>query len=221
MKKTMRVWRTVLFFALCFCVTGLTACGEKTQKGDSGSSEEAKVSSISVNKDGSISSRIIEDFGESYYDAGGLKSMIESAISDYKAADAAAKINLKKCKAANGSVTVEMEFGSYEDYSGFNDERFFAGTIQAANQAGFDLNITLQAVNDKADKTSVSKPELLGMGDSHIVILELPEAGEEELDPMRVNCFGDILYAGEGVTTVGKKSADVKASGGSAIIVFK
>ena len=218
MKRTMRAGK-VLFLMLCLCAMGLTACGEKTQTQEGES--ESTVSSISVNKDGSISSRIVEDFAESYYDAGGLKSMIESAIADYKAEDSTAQITLKSCKAGDGNVNVLIEFADYKSYSGFNGENFFAGTIQAANQAGFDLNVTLQAASEKSEKTSVSKPELLGMGDSNIVILETGQTDGEGTQKIRVNCFGDILYVGDGVTTVGKKSADVAFTGGYGIIVFK
>lgn len=213
----MRVGKA-LFLVLCFCMASLTACGEKAQEGGV---SESTISSISVNKDGSISSKIVEDFGESYYDAGGLKSMIESAIADYKAEDSTAQVKLKSCEASGGNVNVLMEFADYKSYSGFNGESFFAGTIQEANFAGFDLNITLQAVSDKADKTSISKPELLGMGDSHIVILESEQADGEDVQTIRVNCFGDILYVGDGVTAVGKKSADVAFADGYGVIVFK
>lgn len=216
MKRTIRVGK-FLILMLCFGMFGLTACGERTDEDISGST----VSSITVNKDGSISSSIVEDFGESYYDVGGLKSMIESAIADYKADDSTAQVSLKTCKAADDSVNVLLEFADYKSYSGFNGENFFAGTIQSANQAGFDLNVTLQAVSEKSEQTSVSKPELLGMGDSHIVILETAADEGEGTGSVRINCFDDILYVGEGVTTVGKKSADVAFTGGYGIIVFK
>ncbi len=38
---------------------------------------------------------------------------------------------------------------------------------------------------------------------------------------LRVNCFGEILYVGEGVTAAGKKSVNVSYSEGSKMIVFK
>lgn len=227
MKKAMRVGITVLL-TLCFCILGFTACGEKTgedgdkRKGKAKDEVEATISSVTLNKDGSISSRIVEDFGESYYDTDGLKSMIEASISEYTSGDKAAQVKLKSCKASGGRVTVVMEFGDYSSYAGFNDEDFFTGTIQAANQAGFDLNITLQAASDKADKTTISKPELLGMGDKHIAIIDtanMADTGEDQT--IRVSCFGDILYVGDGVTVAGKKSADVALTGGYGIIVFK
>ena len=42
-----------------------------------------------------------------------------------------------------------------------------------------------------------------------------------EAETIRISCFDEILYVGEGVTAVNKKSADVKLSDGYGIIVFK
>ena len=217
MKKFMRVGET---FALVLCVLmlGLTACGSKAEE----NADEAQVSSISVKKDGSISSRIIEDFAQSYYDADGLKTMIENSIAEYKAQNSEAQVALKKCEEKQGAIEVLMEFGSDRDYAGFNDEDFFVGTIQAANQAGYDLNVTLQAASDKLEKAVVSKPDLLGMGNHHIVYFEAPETDNtQEAEVIRINCFDEILYTGEGVTPVSKKSADLNLSDGYGIIVFK
>lgn len=216
MGKFMRAGKTVLL-VMCMCMLGLTACGERTD-GDA----DGAATSISVKKDGSISSKIVEDFGESYYDAGALKSMIETSISDYRTTNVTARITLRNYEVADGTANVLMEFGDYQSYAGFNDERFFAGTVQGANQAGFDLDMTLSAVSDKLENASVSKSELLGMGSSHIVILETEKPDDDqEAETIRVNCFDEILYVSDGVTAVGKRSADVKLPGGYGVIVFK
>lgn len=206
---------------MCICVLGLAACGEKTPDAKDELAPASTKSSVSVNKDGSIVSTIVEDFVESYYDVEGLKSMIESSIAAYKAENSAAEIKLKSCKAKDGVANVVIEFGDYQAYAGFNQENFFVGTIKDANMAGYDLNVTLSAVSEKSENVTVSKPELLGMGDSHVVIVENVENQEAEPDLMRVDCFGEILYVGDGVTAVGKKSVNVSYSEGSKMIVFK
>lgn len=220
----MRTGKAVILL-ISFCMLGLAACGEvvdweqeaKTTKTKEVKDEvAATISSISVEKDGGISSTIVEDFMESYYDVDGLKSMIESSISEYKAENAAADIKLESCKVKDGVVNVLIEYGDYQTYAGFNNEDFFVGTIKEANFAGYDLNVTLRSSSDNA---TVSKPELLGMGDNHIVIVgstQEPDAGQ-----LRVNCYNEILYVGEGVSTVSKKSADISLSDGYKIIVFK
>lgn len=97
MKKFMRVGKT---FALVLCVLmlGLTACGSKAEE----NAEETQVSSISIKKDGSISSKIIEDFSQSYYDVDGLKSMIETSIAEYKAQNSEAQVSLKNVRRRKG-----------------------------------------------------------------------------------------------------------------------
>lgn len=223
MKRTKKISKAVCLL-FCLCVMGLTACGKKSEgniNAESGTStEDGSKTSISVNKDGSITSKIVEDFGENYYDIDGLKTMIETSITEYQQSSSSAKVQLKKCSEASGVVKVHMEFGDYQSYAGFNEENFFAGTVQAANQAGFDLNITLHGV--ASEGTSISKPELMGMGSNHIVFVEAvkPEEGQE-VESIRVNCFDEILYVSEGVTVVDKKSADVKPVQGYGIIVFK
>ena len=206
---------------LCFCMLGLTACGEVIQQENesNGVTDEvaATMSSISIEKDGSISSTIIENFIESYYNEDDLKSMIESAIDEYKAANITAQIELKSFKVKDGVTNILMEFGDYQTYAGFDREDFFAGTIRDANMAGYDLNVTLKSI---ADNTTVSKPELLGMGDSHIVIFEYAEEPDAP-EQLRINCYDEILYVNDGVTVVGKKSADISSSKGFKIIVFK
>ena len=216
-EMVMRIGKTIMLM-MCTCVLGLTACGEKTQDVKDELAASETKSSISVNKDGSISSPIVEDFVESYYDVERLKSMIESSINTYKAENTQAQIKLKSCKAKDGVANVEIEFGDYQAYAGFNQEDFFVGTVKDANMAGYDLNVTLSAVSD-AENGTISKPELLGMGDSHVIIVE--NAEEQDAEPLRVNCYGEILYVGEGVTSVGKKSVNVSYSEGSKMIVFK
>jgi len=130
---------------MCICMLGLTACGEKTQEVKDELVASAAKSSISVNKDGSISSTIVEDFVESYYDVEGLKTMIETSINAYKAENTDAQIKLKSCKAKDGVANVEIEFGNYQAYAGFNQEDFFVGTVKDANMAGYDLEVTLTA----------------------------------------------------------------------------
>lgn len=64
----MKIGKSVILM-LCFCMLGLTACGEIVQReNDSNSNKEATdeiattVSSLSIEKNGNISSTIIEDF---------------------------------------------------------------------------------------------------------------------------------------------------------------
>ncbi len=221
MKRFLRVGNTIVAM-FCCCVLCCVACGEVIPEEEMTESglETSTTSTISIKKDGTILSKIVEAFTEqNYYEVDGLKTMIESSIAEYQTENAAAQVKLKSCKAKGDNVNVEMEFGDYQTYAGFNDESFFAGTVQAANKAGFDLNMTLKGA--QAENTTISKQDLLGMGDNHIVIMEPSAEAEEITQTVRVECFDDILYVGDGVTVTGKKSADVTISDGYKVIVFR
>ncbi len=222
MKRFLRVGNAVVIMFFC-CILCCTACGEviRDEEMTESASETSTTSTISVKKDGSISSKIVEAFTESYYDVDGLKTMIESSIVEYQAENTAAQVKLKSCKAKGDNVNVEMEFGDYQSYAGFNDEVFFAGTVQAANKAGFDLNMSLKGVGGNQENATISKPDLLGMGDNHIVILEPSVEEEDVTQVVRVECSDEILYVGDGVMVTGKKSSDVTVSDGYKVIVFR
>jgi hypothetical protein len=201
---------------LATSVFGLTACGSGAAAVDNGT----VGMTITVNKNGSISNSIVEDFGESYYDVDSLKDMIDSAVSEYNSKNSDANISLKNCKVDDDVANVTIEYGNYKAYSGFNDESFFVGTITEANMAGYDLNMTLKDASDSA--VTISKPQLLGMGDNHIVILEAePVEDGTEIETIRINCYDEILYVGDGVTKVDKKSVDMNVAKGYGIVVFK
>ncbi len=210
------------FAAMLFavCALALAACGKNGAQED-GAIDSKELSAISVKKDGTVEGRIVEDFGEDYYDEAGLKAMIDEAISEYSAESLSSEITLKSCKASDGKIIVEMEYGDYKAYAGFNSENFFAGTIKDAYTAGYDLDYTLSsAAADKAEV--ISKQDILNMGENHIIIFErIADDDEPITSPLRINCFDEILYVSEGVTAVSKKSANYTLSEGMGVIVFK
>jgi hypothetical protein len=165
----------------------------------------------------------VEDFDQSYYDENGLKSMIEDSIAEYLNKSSASnidKLSLKSCSVGDGYANVTIDYDSYKAYKGFNGEDFFVGTITEANMAGYDLNITLNGANDST--ATISKPQLLEMGDNNIVILEAqPTQDGSQIETVHVNTYDEILYVGSGVTKTGKKSADINVASGYGYIVFK
>lgn len=221
----------------CILALGLCACADvKPKEKDS---EDMPPSMITIEKDGSIKSRLTEDFGTGYSEEG-LKKLIDMSITEYQGKSGGSRIELKNCeKNNNEKLVIEMEFNTADAYAGWNNyfleymyaselgldsssiesstDGFFAGTISDAYSAGYSLDVTLNAVSDDSIKKNVTKSDLLGMGNNHIVILE--RYGDEE--PIGVKCYDEILYAGDGVTVTGKKSAEISTMEGYGVIVFK
>lgn len=191
-------------------VVGMTACGT-----DDASKEEGLLSSVSVLKDGSIESIIVEDFAESYYNVDDLNNMIQNTIADYQKQDPDSVITMEACEMLDQKVKVVLKYNNSDAYSGYNSEMLFVGTVQEAYEEGYDLNMTLTGTDKEA--TQISRQELLNMGENHIVIMEnVLEEGS-----LRVNCYDTILYTGNGVTPIAKKKADIGPAQGYSVIVFK
>lgn len=224
MKKVMCMRKNAIIPVMMFgiCALGITACGNKEGSSTQEDTALDSMNYISINKDGSLESQIIETFEESYYNVDDLSTMINSSISDFKAANSEAEVSLKSCNTDNGSVKVVMSFDSYKSYSDFNGEIFYAGTIKDAYAAGMSLDVELSAISEKTQPQKIGKKNLLEMGDNHIVIFDQTNISDEvESDVIRIKCFGDILYVGDGVTPSGKKTADIAGDSNSKVIVFK
>ena len=232
------VYVIALVLALCACGDSGTTKNEKKEKADK--EENSAESAITLKKDGSVESKLSADGFGADYSEDGIKNLIDTSISGYQKLSASSEIKLKNCKKdSQDKLVVEMTFNDSAAYAGWNNylldylyasesgmdssgienntEGFFAGTISDAYTAGYGLEFTLTAVSDKNSKQSVTKSDLLSMGDTHIVILSRFDDDE----PIVVNCYNEILYIGDGVTVTGKKSATVDAMDGYGIIVFQ
>lgn len=196
-----------------------TACGSKAQTEDAG-----QITSISIEENGSIENTIIEDFSQSYYELDSLSAMIEQDIEAYHNQNPDSKISLSKCELTNddSAVKVVMKYGDSQTYTGFNGETLFFGTVQDAYGAGYNFDITLNEVN-KGEMTgnSISRDEILGMGTSHILIVEKPSDEEKAKEKIAVKCFGDIEFVGAGVEPTGKKSANMSWTQDYCVVIFK
>lgn len=189
---------------------GLTACGTEDAP-----VEEDLMNSISIEKDGSIESIIVEDFTESYYSVDDLKSMIQDTIADYHKQDPNSEIILETCEMVEQKVKVVLKYNSADTYSGYNGETLFVGTVQEAYEEGYDMNMSLTGTDKEG--TGITRQELLNMGENHIMIMENVIADGK----LRVNCYDTILYTGNGITPIAKKKADVEPAQGYSVIVFK
>lgn len=208
----MRKWAVIGTLAILAC--SMSACG-----GTEGSSKEKEqVTSVSIEKDGTIDSVIIEEFQQPYYTLESLATMIQDDIIVFQKEQPGTEIVLESCElygANNDFVKVEITYDSDDTYTDFNHEIFFAGSIQQAYEAGFDLNLRLiKPDKEDADEEDyvIGRQELLKMSEHHIVIME---------ENIRVKCFDEILYVSEGVQVINDKLVDMKQTQGYGVVVFK
>ncbi len=174
---------------------------------------------MEVLKDGGIVETITEDFTADYYNEDDLRGMILSEVAEYNR-DSEQDISVDKFENKNGIVTVTMKYPSAEAYTDYNSNQFdsrqlFVGTVKEAYDEGHSLDVILTSADN--DEESIGKEELLGMGENHILISEVP---------FRVKTFGKILYFDDNVVSLGKNEAAMHTdengeSLGKYYIVFK
>ncbi len=151
---------------------------------------------IVVKKDGSVLGAIIEDFSDSKYVSEELKAMLEEEIAAYNAKAGEGRVTLETYEVTEDKkVKVYLEYASFEDYAGFNEETFFAGTVSEAYEAGYEF---VDMKNVSGEGAAMGKADVLEKGSMKIVIFE---------EPVHVRVNGKISYISSGMTVEGKKEA--------------
>lgn len=192
----MKKWRWILLpLILCF----FTGCSKV-------SSADANL--ISVDKDGAITSAIIEPFDKDYYDKEELKQNIEDAIDAYNTQAGDEAIRMKSFKIRKDTAYVIMKYASYKDYTEFNQAPIFVGTVQEAIAAGYD---TAENLSKTGENLLTTMQELAASEDTyHVVVVK---------EPLQVETPGNILFTSDFVAVPEKKLAEVQADEKTAVML--
>lgn len=134
------------------------------------SGSKAQESTMIIDKNGSITSVIVEGFEEYYYTQEDFENFVRQDVAAYNAGFSDAPISVSKVAVRNEIITVEMKYASAQDYAAYNSLPLFIGTVAEAYDAGYDLDVTLNSTTETEKK--ISKSEILGMGDRNIIIAE-------------------------------------------------
>ena len=180
-KKTL-----LLTAASSMALMAMTGCGESGKE----------VTTITIDKDGHVSNVIYEQFDKEYYDLQELSDMAAEEVSEYNSEYISQKITLDKVEAIDdGSFArVSMKYESATDFSNFNDEDLFFGTIEEAEAAGYKVSGELIDNNGVKIESSFVQDH----PDRHIVITN---------DRSNIITPYNIEYTTKGVTLAGKKEA--------------
>ncbi len=113
----------------------MTACGTSSPE----------VTTIEIDKEGAVTSVIYEEFKEDYLSVDELKGMADSEIEAYNSEYISPRITLGEVELdeEGGFVKLSMTFKSAEDFSNFNEETVFYGTLEEARQSGYSISSNL------------------------------------------------------------------------------
>jgi len=169
-------------------------------------SSSVDTNTIEVDKDGMITSTIIEDFDKDYYLEEELKQAIDNEIAEYNSAAGENAATVEKFNVKDKKVNVVIQFATANDYATLNNIPLFAGTIEEAIAAGYDFDSTFTKITKgKVDGEDTFKAaDIVGLSDYKVIIVQETTA---------VAVPGNIAYISEGITIRGKKSANFTIAG--------
>ena len=152
---------------------------------------------VTLDKDGGVVSTIYESFEQDYYDISELSDMAAEEISYYNSEYISPRITLDETTRIEDEpyVKLVMTFDSCLDYSHFNQELLFFGTVQDAVENGYELSAAL--VDREGNKIDLGSGDFL---DRHIVISS---------EKVIIDTPYNIEYMTSGVTLRDKKEADL------------
>ena len=201
MKKKINARKRIEGFGIiCLLFLFLTGCREDNMP-------EGRT--LALQKDGSITQTIVDDFSMDYYDFDELSQMNREEVEEYNSSVNREAVTIDDMKTDGSKITVIMQYANTDDYIAMTENALFFGTVEQAQKVGYDMNVSLTSI-DKAK--TLTKEELLTMGKAHIAIVT---------EPTNVKTFGNILYISDGVTVEQNKKLATVSGENTAYIVFK
>ncbi len=178
----MRRGKTVLLILVMACC--LAGCGRSKAPG---------VSSVSIDKEGRISHQIVGEFEQNYYEKDGLTALAEERVAEYCADNGAESVILGEVEEEEGKVLVGFSYATDEDYSAFNNREMFVGTLEEAEQKGYNLGYVAftSSKGRPMEISGIENPEK-----KRIVII-----GVKPTEEMQVNTYGKVLYVNQSATS--------------------
>ena len=157
------------------------------------SNESVMEPALKINKNGQVTSILVEEFDKNYYDIKELEDMIRLEISEYNQDKGEERISLTGIEVIEGMVKAEMQYLDYSDYAAFNDTELFWGTVETADTSGLNLNhVFVEAGGDN----TISPEQIRELTEYHVVMWQ---------GNMPVEVPGKILYHTGELTLLGSK----------------
>lgn len=145
------------------------------------------VSSITIDKDGTVKSYIVEDFTASYYDAEELKLSVSDDILTFNEQYEETAIELTKFESEEGVVRATVEYKNAEVYEEFNEETMFVGLVVDALAEDYVIEGEFYSVKDMENALSFAE---INDENYHIMIFT---------EPVNVKTPGKVLYVSDGL----------------------
>lgn len=211
----MEKWKKISLLVLLGVILG--GCGKTT----------VEVTTIAIQKDGTIVHTMVENFGEESADT--LQSMMQEKVDIYNDDDSGTEgsITIDTVETDDGMVKVVMTYPDAASFDGFMNmdvvavdpalrAPFFYGTVEDAYMQGYDMEISLESV-EEGDGLQ-GKNDLLSMGKNKLIIYD------NEMNQgaaVQISTQEKPLYISDNVTVAGKNLVEVSETDKLAYILLE
>ena len=178
----------VLLALLVVPVMVLGACGMAVRSSDT---------TLTIDETGRIREDIVEDQGTDSFTEEELTAYVEKEIELYNSSEENA-VKLNSCSVQNGDVKISLEYVSGDDYAAFNQVTFFVGTLQEAEDAGYEVERTWLDTTGAAGDMEIIRERFK---EWKVCIVS---------EPINIKVPDKILYASDNVRVTGRLSAVVQ-----------
>lgn len=164
--------------------------------------KDVTTTSVYVSKNGVVTEAIVEDYSkDDDYTEDELKVFVEDDIKKFtEERGDADSVKLEKCQIKEDKVEIRMEYGDYQSYADYHGAEFFAGTLDEAEEAGYDFSASF--VDSKGNEVSV-EDAVKGVKHVRVIVCEEPLEIVTE-DPV-LCVFGTAVIKGKNtVDTAGE-----------------
>lgn len=191
-------------------ILSLTGCGQAAKL-----PETVVNTSLVVEKDGKVTSYLVNTFDKEFYNLDGLTQMVEEEAEEFNAAHTEVTENpltVKTVQALEGGsmVQVVQEFADTDSYAEYNEQELFYGTRVEALAEGISVDLGLVSA---ADGTPAEEQKLdKALEKNHLIITNASAY---------IYCPYPVLYISEGVVMGENGYVDASQSDGVVTILMK
>lgn len=156
-------------------------------------------SRVEFTRKGALTVTSVEAFDKSYYDESELQAQIDSEIKAYNDENGS-RVSDKGLTVADGVATLAMQYDAASDYQAFNDQEMFYGTLQEAEDAGYDLSGLSGQTNATDETETYGEGTARALADNTVIVIT---------EPLDVITATDILYVSDNLAIAGSSYATV------------
>lgn len=205
-------WAGVVIALIILILIG-TRCAGGSSDTDTAKEEvpvDETASRVQFTKKGALTVTSVESFDKDYYDQTELQEAIDSEVAEYGDGVSAGDLTVE-----NGTATLVMRYDSAADYVAFNDQEMFWGTLQEAEDAGYDLSGLSGTTNAQNKDETFGEGTALTLADNTLIVIT---------EPLDILTPTAILYASSNLTIANSDYATVNgdiSEDAPAIVILK